>query len=218
MERVLLLSIALLSTISIYAEIRIKGTVKDQFGELQNANVFIKGTNKGTITNTKGYFEFEVDKYDIIAVSYLGYQTQEFTIINDNSIHVVLEGSVSLDEVELIAFGATTTCTSTIGCAFSCSTKCSTVVNYSENEELLDDNIIIFPNPSLDGLFRLNFNQMHEELKVQITTVSGKKIQSISYEEIKTLTIDLSKFPTGIYIISGVLNGERKFTKKVVRI
>lgn len=55
------------------------GVVKDEAGNtMVGANVLVKGTNNGTITNVDGAFSLDnVKRGDIIRISFIGYLTQE---------------------------------------------------------------------------------------------------------------------------------------------
>ena len=57
---------------------RITGTVKDATGmEVIGANVIVKGTTNGVITDLDGKFSLEAAPGSIIEISYIGYMTQE---------------------------------------------------------------------------------------------------------------------------------------------
>ena len=62
-----------------YAQsITVKGTVKDTAGEsIIGANVVVKGTTNGTITDLDGHCQLDANKGDIIVISFIGYQSQE---------------------------------------------------------------------------------------------------------------------------------------------
>ena len=61
---------------------KISGTVKDQNGEsVIGANVSVKGTTIGTITDIDGNFILEVPDNVVIQISYIGYITQEISFI-----------------------------------------------------------------------------------------------------------------------------------------
>ena len=57
---------------------KVSGTVKDQNGEpVIGANVYVKGTTVGTITDVDGNFTLDVPDNAVILVSYIGYVPQE---------------------------------------------------------------------------------------------------------------------------------------------
>ncbi len=63
---------------------KINGTVSDENGEpIVAASVLIKGTKTGYTTNAKGEFELKAVKdKDILVISYVGYNTKEFSLKN----------------------------------------------------------------------------------------------------------------------------------------
>ena len=72
------------------------------------ANVVLKGTTNGTITDFDGNFEIEAKAGDVLVFSYLGYKTQEVKITNTSApVKVTLASdNVMLDEVVAIGYGA----------------------------------------------------------------------------------------------------------------
>lgn len=86
----------------------ITGTVLDPQGEtVIGANILVKGTTNGTITDVDGKFSLEAAEGDILQVSYIGYNTQEITIKRQSVLKVTLqEDQQSLEEVVVIGYGA----------------------------------------------------------------------------------------------------------------
>ena len=65
---------------------RITGTVKDATGmEVIGANVIVKGTTNGVITDLDGKFSLEAAPGSIIEISYIGYMTQEIPVTAQTS-------------------------------------------------------------------------------------------------------------------------------------
>ena len=85
----------------------VTGTVIDVSGEpIIGANIRIKGTTTGTITDIDGNFSIEAEPQSVIEVSYIGYLTQETVINNQKSIRFLLkEDTKTLDEVVVIGYG-----------------------------------------------------------------------------------------------------------------
>lgn len=83
------------------------GTILDESGPLPGANIVLKGTSIGTISNFDGEFEFPkaLKEGDILVVSFLGYATQNILIGKDQSIvNLVMEEELScvlMGEVEV---------------------------------------------------------------------------------------------------------------------
>lgn len=85
----------------------IKGKVTDEKGEaIIGANVLIKGTTNGTITDIDGQFSLEANDSDVIQISFIGYLSQEIPVGNKSSFNVSLrEDAKNLDEVVVTALG-----------------------------------------------------------------------------------------------------------------
>ena len=87
-------------------QISINGIVKDTSGEpIIGANVIVKGTTNGTITDLDGNFQLSADPDVTIVVSYVGFQTQELPAQPIMNI-VMKEDSELLDEVVVIGYGS----------------------------------------------------------------------------------------------------------------
>lgn len=86
---------------------RIKGKVLTTSGEpIIGANVVVRGTSTGTITDLDGNFSLEAKRGDAIKVSYIGYTDKIVTIANQTVLNVVLdEDTRALDEVVVIGYG-----------------------------------------------------------------------------------------------------------------
>lgn len=89
---------------------KIAGTVVDSKGEpIIGANVVVKGTALGTVTDTRGRFALEeVPENAVLQLSYIGYQSQEIPVKNKTDFHLTLqEDSEALDEVVVVGYGST---------------------------------------------------------------------------------------------------------------
>ena len=70
------------------------------------ANVVVKGTTNGVITDLDGNFILQANPGDIIVVSYIGYLSQEVPA-SDKLIKITLsEDNEMLDEVVVIGYGS----------------------------------------------------------------------------------------------------------------
>ena len=86
---------------------KISGIVKDERGEsVIGANVVVKGTTNGTVTDMDGKYTLEVPAGAVLQISYIGYNTQEVKVGSVNVVNVSLrEDSEALDEVVVIGYG-----------------------------------------------------------------------------------------------------------------
>ena len=93
---------------SILQQKEISGTVVDGSGEpVIGANVVVKGTTNGTITDLDGKFTLKVPAECVVVVSYIGYNSQEIRVTSSTTrLSVSLkEDSKTLDEVVVVGYG-----------------------------------------------------------------------------------------------------------------
>lgn len=91
----------------IFQNASVSGIVVDSNGEpVIGANVMVKGTNNGTITDIDGKFTLN-NANGVLVVSFIGYKTQEIQINgNEKNLNIVLrEDSELLDEVVVVGYG-----------------------------------------------------------------------------------------------------------------
>lgn len=70
------------------------------------ANVVVKGTTIGTVTDAEGNFTLDVPEGATLQISYIGYIEQSIPVGNKSVISVILkEDSQALDEVVVVGFG-----------------------------------------------------------------------------------------------------------------
>ena len=86
---------------------KVTGIVADDLGPVAGASVAVKGTSKGTITDSDGKFVLNgVKKGEIIQISFLGYTTQEIAYKGQENLDIKLvEDSQAIDEVVVTALG-----------------------------------------------------------------------------------------------------------------
>lgn len=86
----------------------IKGVVNDPAGTpIIGANIRVKGTTVGTISDVDGNFILEVDgNAQQLEVSYIGYKTQDILLKGKKEFTIVLkEDTETLDEVVVVGYG-----------------------------------------------------------------------------------------------------------------
>lgn len=86
----------------------INGIITDEKSEaIIGANVSVKGTTNGTITDVDGNFSLaNISDNDIIVISYIGYTPQEIRAGKQTSLKVILkEDTQAIDEVVVVGFG-----------------------------------------------------------------------------------------------------------------
>lgn len=89
---------------------QISGTIKDQDGNVViGANVTVRGTSTGTITDLDGKYTLEVPSDGTIEVSFIGYVTKYLPVTGQTVIDIVLkEDTQRLDEVVVVGYGSQT--------------------------------------------------------------------------------------------------------------
>ena len=85
----------------------VTGTVVDPTGmPVIGANIMVKGTTNGTITDMDGNFSLEADKDAILVVSYIGFANQEIKVGNQSKLSIALkEDAEALDELVVVGYG-----------------------------------------------------------------------------------------------------------------
>jgi len=86
----------------------VTGTITDAVGEtIIGANIMIKGTTVGTISDVNGQFSLDVDDPTVtLVISFVGYSTQEVVPGDQQILSITLnEDMVGLDEVVVVGYG-----------------------------------------------------------------------------------------------------------------
>ena len=99
------LFLLLLFPAAIFAQATVSGSVIETSTKepIPGANVIVKGTSAGTITDFDGNFSLNVSSFPVtIVVSSIGYNTTEMIVTSEQRVVVSLAEGVALDEVVLI--------------------------------------------------------------------------------------------------------------------
>jgi len=95
-----------LFSMSAFAQNKITVTVSDDMGPIIGANVLIKGTKTGAMTDIDGIATLSAKEGDVLQVSFIGYTTSEVTVGKSNAIKVTLTvDSEVLDETIVVGYG-----------------------------------------------------------------------------------------------------------------
>ena len=87
-------------------QITVNGVVQDIQGEpIIGANILVKGTANGTITDLDGNFQLTTDADAMLVISFIGYQTQELPAQPVMNI-TLRDDSRQLEEVVVIGYGS----------------------------------------------------------------------------------------------------------------
>ena len=86
---------------------KVTGIVKDPTGyPVIGANIMVKGTTNGTITDIDGKFTLEVPANATLSISYIGYLSQEIATGNQSDFSILLkEDTQALEEVVVVGYG-----------------------------------------------------------------------------------------------------------------
>lgn len=94
----------LLSVQAFAQAISVKGSIADKNGEpIIGANVLVKGTTNGSITDLDGNFTLEAQQGDILVISFIGYKNQELPASSTMEI-TLQEDTEVLDDVIVIGY------------------------------------------------------------------------------------------------------------------
>lgn len=84
---------------------KIKGTILDQNGEpIIGANVLVKGTTNGTITDFDGNYELDAPVGSTLTISFIGYKTIEVKATTEKQTIKLVEDTETLDEVIVVGY------------------------------------------------------------------------------------------------------------------
>ena len=86
----------------------IYGKVSDASGGVPDASVIVKGTKRGVSTDFDGNFIIKASEGETLIFSFIGLNTAEITIKNDNIYNVLLSTADVLDEVVVTGYGRRT--------------------------------------------------------------------------------------------------------------
>ena len=83
------------------------GNIVDGKGEpIIGANVVLKGSATGVVTDVDGNFSMNVSEKDVLMISYIGYNSLEIPVKGQKSLNIVMKENVeSLDEIVVIGYG-----------------------------------------------------------------------------------------------------------------
>lgn len=86
---------------------KITGTVLDATGmPVIGANVMVKGTTNGTITDMDGRFSLDVEEGATLVVSYIGFANQEIKVGKQTNLSIAMkEDAEALDELVVVGYG-----------------------------------------------------------------------------------------------------------------
>ncbi len=107
LNRILSLAVFLCMSVMGFSQVKVTGTLlDDQESPLIGANVLVKGSQNGTVTDVDGKFSIEANLNDVLQFSYIGFTTKEYIVKGAEDLHMVMESSaVGLSDVIVVAYG-----------------------------------------------------------------------------------------------------------------
>jgi len=194
----------------------ISGTVYDEDKNvLVDANVIVKNSKEGTITDKKGEFSLDATPKDTLVISYLGFETKEVVIGNHKEITLKSQWE-KLEAVTVLAHGGVVCSVKLCCCGTYMTTETASeeFKRISTNESLTS----LFPNPSANGLFQLQLDKTYNTITVEIFNMNGQLIQTSTHSKLSKIPqIDLSTQPKGMYLIRTIADGKLLETKKAMK-
>ncbi|MDT3738141.1 MAG: S8 family serine peptidase [Candidatus Kapabacteria bacterium] len=90
------------------------------------------------------------------------------------------------------------------------------VTDVDNQDESKDVDILIFPNPSNDAIYLRALNDI-DEIRYSLTNILGNKVSDeSSYSGLKSgeqIGMDISKLPSGVYLLNYIADGDRHVGK-----
>lgn len=86
---------------------KVSGVITDDTGlPVAGANIVVKGTTNGTISDMDGNFSLDVAPGEVLEISYIGFLPMEIKVDNKSTFNILLkEDAQGLDEVVVVGYG-----------------------------------------------------------------------------------------------------------------
>lgn len=216
LQRLMLVGAVLFCSPAIAQQATITGTVKDEKSQaIPGVSVVIKGTTKGTTTDSNGKFSLQSENaQSILVVSFLGYKKQEILVGNKTSFDIHLELSTDeLNEVVVVGYGTQRrqTLTGAISNIVSEDIKTTTHTSLAQSLQGKVPGVQIRQNSGEPGTFSTNINirGFGEPLYVVdgVARDGGYEFQKLNPDDIESISVlkDASAAIFGIRAGNGVV-------------
>lgn len=88
-------------------KVQVTGTIVDEYGDpLIGASILEKGTMNGVVSDTEGGFRISVPVGANLVISYLGYESQEVLVTNEELLFIFMQPDAEmLEDVVVTALG-----------------------------------------------------------------------------------------------------------------
>ena len=105
MKKNLILGFALSCMTMQAQQLKLQGVVTDGDQPLPGVSILVRGTSHGTVSDLDGNFSLDVDKGNVLVLSYLGYQTQTIKFTGQKDLHVQLREAINeLSEAVVVGY------------------------------------------------------------------------------------------------------------------
>ncbi len=90
-------------------------------------------------------------------------------------------------------------------------------VTLGDDEILVEEpkEMLVYPNPSIDGKFSVSFGKTYENVKLEVFDLSGRLVKTLTVVQDSKGTMDLSTNPSGAYLIRLDTGTETKTLKAI---
>ena len=210
--------------------VKITGKVVDTSGEpIIGANIQVKGSKVGTVTDMNGHFVLSTEPQNSIAVTFMGYKTKILAIGNSRNFVVILDDeNNALNEVVVVGFGTQkkVNLTGSVTTVNSKDLASRPVVNAAQALEGLVPGLqITQSNGSLDNTPSINIRGkatigtgssgspliLIDGMEADINTINPQDIESISIlKDAAASSIYGSRAPFGVILITTKSGGDGK--------
>jgi iron complex outermembrane receptor protein len=104
---ILSLIVVMLTGLSAYAQQPVKGTLRTSSGEpIPGATIAVKRAGNVAIADSAGNFTIKAQTGDTLVISFVGFKRQEMRVPSSQTVHIVLQETVStLNDVVVIGYG-----------------------------------------------------------------------------------------------------------------
>jgi TonB-linked SusC/RagA family outer membrane protein len=207
--RLLLIGATMLcGSISLHAQITIRGTVTDATsGEsLIGVNILVEGTSSGTITDFDGTYSLEVEAgATALQFSYTGYATQTIEIGEQRIIDVSMSAGELLDEIVVIGYGTQSKVklTSAVSVVDEETLKRLPVATVSNGLEGLASGLFVRQGSGEPGFSGSSFEVRNFGGALVIVDGSPGSIDELDPNEIESITVLKDAAAASVYGVQG---------------
>lgn len=163
---------------------KVTGVIVDNNGEtVIGANVIVKGTTNGTVTDLDGRFSLDAPDDAILHVTYIGYNPQEVAIKGKNTLSIqLIEDTQKLEEVVVVGYS-------------------------SKNQSQLSSSVSVVAQEALQGVSSDNISKILQGKSsgVVVSNQSGQPGTTPTVIVRGTGSIGAGTAP--LYVVDGVIGG-----------